>query len=106
MALRNNPMAPSAGVKLGELGSVVCAHARWLEEDEYPGHQVWANELEDLCEFLVARGAFERFLPRLKHQKAQHRNTTLGEIRAVYVLDHAGFKITMWEPEAVPGRPG
>jgi hypothetical protein len=92
-------------VRLGTLGAIVCADARWCQ-DQYPGSQVWADELENLCSFLDSQGQFERFLPRLRYQTREHRNAALGEVRAAFVLSNAGFKITDWEPVAVPGRPG
>jgi hypothetical protein len=99
-------MAPPVDVKLGRLTTMVCADARWLEEDGFPGWQVWADDLENLCGFLEGQGQFERFLPRLRGQNRQGRNATLGEIRAAFVLSRVGFTITAWEPEAVAGRPG
>ena len=47
-----------------------------------------------------------RTLPRLRDQTREHRNAALGEIRAALVLANTGFRITAWEPVAVPGRPG
>jgi hypothetical protein len=98
-------MAPP-DVKLGRLSKIVCANARWLGEDDFPGCQVWADDLETLCRFLEAHGELDRFLRRLRSQNRQGRNATLGEIRAAFVLNRAGFTITAWEPEAVHGRPG
>jgi hypothetical protein len=99
-------MADTTTIRLGRLGSIVCSGARWTDEDGYPGWQVWANELEQLCVFLEVRREFGRFLPRLREQSRQHRNAALAEIRAAFVLANTGFLITAWEPIAVPGRPG
>ena len=93
-------------IRLGRLGEIVCSGARWTDEDRYPGWQVWADELERLCVFLEVQREFDRFLPRLRDQRREHRNAALGEIRAAFVLANAGFQITAWEPVAIPGRPG
>jgi hypothetical protein len=87
-------MAPRPDVKLGSMSTTVCTNARWLEEDGFPGWQVWADDLENLCAFLEAHGEFDRFLPRLRSQNRQGRNAALGEIRAAFVFDRAGFTIS------------
>ena len=99
-------MAPPAHIELGPLTRLVIEGARATHDDEYPAHQAWADELERLLAFLVARDQFDAFFTRLHGLAGSHRMATLAEVRVAFFLARNGFEIRQWEPIAVPGRPG
>src|SRR4029450_8710125 len=98
------PVQPD--VKLGYLGGVVCRGAKWCEQDDFPAHQIWADELEQLLRFLDQQGQFLKFFPRLHDQTNEHRSAALAEARTAFFLNRIGFEICDWEPIATGGNPG
>src|SRR5262245_57402466 len=99
-------MAPPSDVKLGPLTTRIASAARWLNQDEFPSRQTWADDVERLLEFLVVQGRFDAFLPRLRDVNAEHRDAALAEVRVARFLVENDFEIMTWEPTAVQGRPG
>jgi hypothetical protein len=99
-------MTSPPGVKLGPLTAQIAANARWLSQDEFPSRQNWADDVEQLLNFLVAQNRFEGCLPRLRDVNAEHRDAMLAEVRVAKFLVESGIEVVEWEPTAVPGRPG
>lgn len=99
-------MAPPDDVTLGPLSRQVIEGAAWLSQDEYPAHQPYADELEQLLGFLDANGRLQKFTPRLRDVAREHRDATLAEVRTAYFLNQTGFQISEWEPLAVGTTPG
>jgi hypothetical protein len=91
------------GVKLGPLTRQIMDGAELAGRDDFPSSQVWADEVEQVLEFLKAHGQFERFLPRLR---AKERTPALAEAWAAYFLARHGFTILNWEPLATARHPG
>ncbi len=96
-------MTPPEHVSIGPLTKIILDGAKLLNEDRFPGRQVWANEIEHILAFLKAEGQFKRFLPRLR---ATERDGALAEARVGFYFHRLGFSILGWEPEAVSGIPG
>src|SRR5438034_6559839 len=96
-------MPPPVAVDLGPLTRAVLARACWSESSEFPAHQSWADEVERVLSFLDAHDVFDRFLPRLTAIEWQG---ALEEARTAFFFFRNGFRITAWEPRAVPTRPG
>lgn len=86
-------MAPPKEVKLGRLTGSIVADAHWLNQDEFPAHQQWADDVELVLAFLEAEGKFDDFFPRLNRQNAEHRGAGLAEARVAYFLRQLGFDI-------------
>jgi len=96
-------MPPPNHVKLGLRTREILEGSALFNCDEFPAHQVWADEIEQVLQFLVEQQQYDRLLPRLR---AKERDATLAEARAAYHFHHNGFRIVQWEPEAIPGLPG
>lgn len=90
-------------IRLGPLAQVVAQDARW--EDDYPACQVYADELEVLCQFLQQEGQFERHLPRFRARKKE-RNSALNEIRIALHFRASGLSVVEWEPTGQKGTTG
>lgn len=99
-------MAPPKEVKLGRLTGSIVAGAHWLNQDEFPAHQQWADDVEAVLGFLESEGKLADFFPRLNRQNAEHRGAALAEARVAYFLRQLGFDIVEWEPTAVHNKPG
>ena len=98
-------MAVPEHIELGRLLREIARDARWQSEDEFPGSQEWADQVEKVLRFVEAEGELARYLSRLKARAAE-RQGALSEIHTAYFLHSLGFNITGWEPVVVPNRPG
>jgi hypothetical protein len=98
-------MAPPKEIKLGRLTGSIVAGAHWLDQDNFPAHQQWADDVERVLAFLEAERKLGDFFPRLNRQNAEHRGAALAEARAAYFLRELGFDIVEWEPTAIHNRP-
>ena len=98
-------MAVPNHVKLGPRLREIARGARWQSEDEFPGSQEWADQIEKALRFVEAEGELARYRPRLKARAAE-RQGALSEIQTAHFLHSLGFKIAGWEPVVVPNRPG
>ncbi|HEY7291517.1 MAG TPA: hypothetical protein VH583_16890 [Vicinamibacterales bacterium] len=96
-------MPPPNDVELGPLSRALVARATWRERTEYPAHQCWADELEQLLCFLEAEGVLDQFMPRLSNNEWEG---ALAEVRTAFYFKRNGFKITDWQPRAKPEIPG
>ena len=74
-------MAPPKEVKLGRLTGSIVASAHWLNQDEFPAHQQWADEVEVVLAFLESARKLSDFFPRLNRRNAEHRGAALAEVR-------------------------
>ena len=80
-------------------------NATWVGMDEFPSNRIWANEVEEVLEYLKAKKQFERLLPRLRGN-LNERDGALAEGRVAYVLARQGFSIVSWEPIGNSGKKG
>ena len=92
-------------LKLGPILRQLASEARWTGEDDFPGHQVWANYFEVLLGFIQAEQEFQRFWPRLS-ARARERTAAFAEIEMAWLAKMVGCEITDWEPERVASVPG
>ena len=80
--------------------------AAWVNQDAYPAWSTVADEHERWLRFTEEKGAFERFLPRLRGRPAQ-RDATIAEIGVAYFLErHCDLPIQTWEPPGENGTMG
>jgi len=96
-------MPPPDDVQLGPLTRALLARATWRDKTEYPAHQAWADECEQLLTFLEAECVLDQFLPRLSNNEWEG---ALAEARTAFYFKRNGFKITDWQPRAKPEIPG
>jgi hypothetical protein len=96
-------MAPPKHVKLGALTKRILEGAKLINRDEFPAHQEWADEIEQVLVFLDREGQFKRYLSRLR---SKERDAALAESRFAFFLHNAGFRIKDWAPESTTGCPG
>jgi hypothetical protein len=89
----------SADPDLGRMTTRLKRAAAW--KDVYPAWQVYADECEQLLQFLEQSGQLERFWARLAAKK-QQRDEALNEIRVAFLLHQMGYPITSWEPTDSP----
>jgi hypothetical protein len=92
-------------LNLGPLTQKIAYKAKWLTQDDFPGSQVWADDVERVLSFVLAEGQFERFLPRLNDDR-RSRNSALAEIRAAFFFHRNSFRILSWEPKSTTGKLG
>lgn len=96
-------MPPPNDVNLGPRTRALLNRSTWSERSEYPAHQAWADECEQILSFLEVEDVFEQFLPRLSTGEWEG---ALAEARAAFFFKRNGFKITSWQPRAKPQIPG
>jgi hypothetical protein len=77
-------MPPPHDVKLGPISRALLARATWKDKTEYPAHQCWADELEQLLSFLEAEGVLDHFMPRLTNNEWEG---ALAEANDVSITD-------------------
>lgn len=81
-----------------DLTDVIKENSRWEGKDAFPATKEWRLEINKWLQFIIDRGQFDRFLPRLK-DKPEKRDEALAEITAAYYLSSIhGCKIVEWEP--------
>jgi len=98
-------MAPPTSVRLGPLGLAIANGARWLNDDEYPAWQQYADELERLATFVIREGQFDSYLGRLQGRRNE-RDSALAELRVAFHFDANGFRITQWRPVGADATEG
>lgn len=89
-------MNPS-NIPIGTLTKTFLAEAKWSNNNQYPAHPCYADEIEKLLEYLNAYGQQGRYWPDLV---ANYRRfeSALQEIRISYFFNSKGFKTIRWEP--------
>ena len=75
------------------------ARATWREKTEYPAHQAWADECEQLLTCLEAEGVLDQFLPRLSNNEWEG---ALAEARRLSTSSATAWIFTDWQPRAKP----
>lgn len=99
-------MPPPDDVQLGPFTRMISNGAKWLDDDNFPACQVWADEVERVLQHLQSQGIFERFLPRLRDVDAKHRDAKLAEARVSFFLFRNGFRILEYDPSGADGTEG
>ena len=59
-----------------------------------------------MLEHLLARGQFERFLPRLRDMNSTHRDAAMAEAWTSFFLFRNGFRILGYDPPGADGNEG
>jgi hypothetical protein len=108
---RNTPSTPFSGpppsVRLGLLTQQLLSAANWFGIDQFPAHQIWADDLEVVLSFLDAQQRLPAFFSMIKNVRtARHRDSLLAEARATYLLARNGFAILLWEPPGEGSKKG
>lgn len=97
--------SPPDGVRIGTLVSSVMDGAQWRGRNAFPSSQLWADEVERVLSFTVARGQFDMYLPRLRGRWKEFASA-LAELRVAFYLDRNQFRVTGWEPIGAQGTKG
>src|ERR1700722_10159180 len=98
-ARRQSVLTPPATVRLGPLTQQLLSGARWNGQDQFPAWQVWADDVEQVLNFLEAEGRLPAFMAVIQKVKTpQHRDACLAEARGSFQLVRNGFHIVEWEP--------
>ena len=103
-ATGHDPRSEGLEVDLGDHLRIAADGARWLDQDDFPADQIWADEIEAVLNFAAVNGQFDRALGRLRGS-ARQRDATVAEFRVAFFLRRNGFRILEWEPNAT-GKPG
>jgi hypothetical protein len=111
MPQSNSVGQPASGrpstVQLGPLTRQLLSGANWLGADGFPGHQVWADDVEQVLTFLKRESRLPTFLSIIhKARNPQHRDALLAEARAAFLLARNGFQILQWEPVGEGSKKG
>jgi hypothetical protein len=79
--------------------------AQWRGQNAFPSSQHWADEVERVFAFAVARDRFGAYLPRLRGRWKEF-TSALAELRVAFYLDRNQFRVTGWEPIGARGVRG
>jgi hypothetical protein len=92
-------LVPPSNVNLGPLTQQLRKGARWAGLDQLPAWQIWADDVEEVLEFLKRESRLDAFLAVVqKVLTPQHRDACLAEVRAAFHLARNGFRILEGEP--------
>jgi hypothetical protein len=81
----------------------VISGARWT--GAYPAWQKYADELEELLNFVKAKGQWDAYLGALQSSNSQ-RDSALMELRVAKHLEGRGFRVVSWRPVGADNNEG